>query len=553
MQRPRRTRLLLELDVTRGLIDPPLPGWQRLVQRAPTMRGTLAALDRAAADPAVAGLLVRTGGGPQPLAAAQELRDGLLAFRAGGKPVWTWAESWGEHGPGTVAYFVATAGEQLWLQPTGDLGLTGIKAEATFLRDALDRAGVAIQVSTRHEFKSAPNMLTEREFTVAHRDNVQRCVSSAAEQVIRGIADARGIATQTVRELIDRAPLDAREALTAGLVDRLGYRDEAYGAMREHLGGDVELRYVSHYEAHPPAGQLIRRRLRRDRRRVGLIDIAGTIRLGPDAPPPLTRSAGSDRVCAALRAVAEADDVAAVVLRVDSPGGSYVASDAIWRATTRLRETGKPVVVSMARVAASGGYYVAMGANRIIALPGTLTGSIGVFAGKFVVADALSRRGIAHDAVQVGRSALAHSVRVRLDPDQLAKLDAMLDRIYADFTAKVGAARGLDPGAVDAVARGRVWTGADAHERGLVDELGGLATAVAAARRLADLPTEAPLRPFPTPSPLEFLRRPRSSEGPRGARAGGWVAGWGGWAEVAALAGLHPAGPLAAPRLEMVG
>jgi protease-4 len=257
-------------------------------------------------------------------------------------------------------------------------------------------------------------------------------------------------------------------------------------------------------------------------------------------------------VCAALRAAAADDEVGAVVLRVDSPGGSYVASDAIWRATTELRRS-KPLVVSMAKLAASGGYYVAMSADRIVALPGTLTGSIGVFGGKFVLADLLARLGIGHDAVAVGRSALRNSPRVPFDATDLEALEAMLDRIYADFTGKVAAARGLDAEQVDAVARGRVWTGADALSRKLVDELGGLHEAAAAARRLAGLPEDAALRGIPGLNPLAALRTPRSTEDPRAARAGSWAAGWGTWGSLAALAQLPAGGPLTAPVTALQG
>ncbi len=230
-------------------------------------------------------------------------------------------------------------------------------------------------------------------------------------------------------------------------------------------------------------------------------------------------SAGSDSVTAALRAATTDENVAAVVLRVDSPGGSYIASDAIWRASLALRRVGKPLVVSMGAVAASGGYFVAMAADRILAQPTTITGSIGVFGGKLVIGDLLTRHGIDHDAVTAGARARMASARVGFDADQLAALEAWLDRVYADFTGKVAAARGLSAEAIEAAARGRVWTGADARERGLVDAFGGLQDAAAQARALAGLSPDAPLRPLPTPKPLDRFARPRSSEDPRAVAA----------------------------------
>jgi protease-4 len=550
---PGRDRLLLELDLSRPLADPPpSPGWQRISQRStPQLRTTLTALRRAIDDRCVVGLIVRTGGPPQPLATVQELRAGLLRFRAAGKPVWAWAESYGEYGRGTVSYLLAAAADQVWLQPSGELALTGVAAEVTFLREGLDRLGVTAQVSARHEYKSAPNMFTERGFTQAHRAATTALVDSVANQVIDTLAADRGLSAETLRDCIDRAPLCAQDALAAGLLDRVGYRDEAYAAMREELG-EVELRSLAHYAAHPAPREAVHRIVRRDRRRVGLVDVTGTIRLGSDGRGAGARGAGSDRVCAALRAAAAAEEVAAVVLRVDSPGGSYAASDSIWRATAELRRD-KPLVVSMARVAASGGYYVAMSADRILALPGTLTGSIGVFGGKFVFADLLARVGIGHDSVAVGRAALRHSPRVPFDAGDLAALEAMLDRIYADFTEKVATARGLDAAAVDSVARGRVWTGADAVRCGLVDELGGLHEAAVVARQLAGLPVDAPVRGVPGLHPLAALRTPRSSEDPRAAQMSSWGTGWGAWGPLAAVAQLESGGPLTAPVTALIG
>jgi protease-4 len=548
---PGRDRWLLELDLTRPMFDPPPTSpVARVTQRGtPVVRTTLAALRRAGADSSVVGLIVRTGGPPQPLATAQELRTGLAGFRAAGKPVWAWAESFGEYGRGTVAYLLASVADRIWLQPSGDVALTGVAVEATFVREGLDRLGVATQFGARHEYKNAPNLFTETGFTDAHRQGVTALVESIAEQVVATVAAARGLSGDAVRECVDTAPLDATAALAAGLVDRLGYRDEVYAEIRRELG-DIELRSLAHYGPGPGRRETLRRVVQRDRRQVGLIDVSGTIRLGSDGRGGQSRSAGSDRVCAALRAAARNENVAAVVLRVDSPGGSYVASDTIWRATAQL---GKPLVVSMARTAASGGYFVAMSADRIVALPGTLTGSIGVFGGKFTIGELLNRLGVRYDAVSVGRRALHHSSRQPWDSDQLAAMEASLDRIYADFTGKVAAARGLDAAAVDAVARGRVWTGADALRHGLVDELGGLAEAGAAARRLAGLPANAPVRQLPAPHPLAALRTPRSSEDPRAAAGSLWVAGWGSWSQLAESLRLPVAGPLTVPFGVVVG
>ena len=256
---------------------------------------------------------------------------------------------------------------------------------------------------------------------------------------------------------------------------------------------------------------------------------------------------GSDTVTSALRAAARNGRARAILLRVNSPGGSYVASDAIWREVVRVRGAGKPVVVSMGDVAASGGYFISMAADVIVAQPGTLTGSIGVIAAKPVLRELLDRAGISTDSVAEGAHATMFAPTRPFSEDEWERVNTWLDRIYADFTGKVAAGRRLTAAQVEEVARGRVWTGADALEHGLVDELGGLDAAAAHARRRAGLPDDAPLRQFPRPSPLERLRPPASSEAASAAPARLLAEGWGPAAAIAARAGLPPYGPLLLP------
>jgi protease IV len=238
-----------------------------------------------------------------------------------------------------------------------------------------------------------------------------------------------------------------------------------------------------------------------------------------------------------------------IVLRVASPGGSYVASDAIWRQVALTRQAGKPVVVSMGDVAASGGYFVAMGADAIVAEPGTITGSIGVVAGKQVVDGLVERLGIAHEGVAGARHGLMFSPLREFSDEEWQRLNAWLDRIYDDFTAKVAAGRRLSADHVDDVARGRVWTGADAQERGLVDELGGLGTALELATERAGLsPSAEPeLRPYPRVPMLARMRRAQSSEDPAAASAQVRWEAWGAFSDVAVRLGLSSYGPLVLP------
>lgn len=532
-------RVLLELDLTEppGDAVPTDPVGLLLARRRPTLRGVVTALADAAGDPHVAGLVAKVGGA-LPLARAQELRDAVRRFAATGKPAVAWAETFGEGEPATVPYLLATGFGEVWLQPSGDLGLTGIAAEATFLRGALDKLGLQAQLSQRYEYKNAVDRLTATGFTDAYREAASRLAASALEQVVAGVAEARGLTPQRVRELVDEAPLSAQQALAAGLVDRLGYRDEVYAALAGRTGG-AELLFLARYRKGGTVARLLPRVGRR-RKAVALVSVLGGITRGRSRRGPLSPSggAGSDTVAAALRAAGRADDIGAVVLRVDSPGGSYVASDVIWREVHRLREQGTPVVASMGDVAASGGYFVAMAADAIVAQPGTITGSIGVFSGKLVTAGLLDKLGIGSDAVVEGRHARMFSPRVGFDEEQWRRLEEWLDRVYDDFVGKVAQARGLTRERAHELARGRVWTGADAHERGLVDELGGLDRAVELAAERVGL-TDPEVRRWPRRTAADLVRTPTSSDA---AALAGWAPGGGLAAGLAREAGLTPGG-----------
>jgi protease IV len=541
-------RVLLEVDLTEAPpeVVPNDPLSVLRGRRRGSLRAVVEALHTAAADPDVVGLVARVGGA-LPLARAQELRDAVQAFARTKRAV-AYAETFGEGASGTVPYLLATGFSEIWLQPSGDLGLTGVAAETTFVRGALDKAGLQPQFSQRHEYKNAVDRLTRHGYTDAFREASARLVESAYEQVVAGIAAARGLPGDRVRELVDQAPLSAAQAREAGLIDHVGYRDEVYAAVQ----GDADLLFLSRYAKSAPK-QLAGRIRRRNAPVVAVVTVAGAIQQGRSRRSLLSpgAGAGSDTVGAALRSAGRDHQVKAVVLRVDSPGGSYVASDVIWREVGRLRALGKPVVASMGDVAGSGGYFVAMAADAIVAQPGTITGSIGVFSGKVVVTGLLERLGVGTDAVAAGRNARMFTARAGFDDEQWARLDTWLDRVYADFVGKVADARGLTKEQVHEVARGRVWTGADARERGLVDELGGLRRAAELVRERAGLPADAELRRWPPVSPLDRLSPPHSSEDRTAALAADWWSGWGSLSAAAARLGLAPDGPLTMPPLTL--
>lgn len=507
-------------------------------------------LKEAAGDPSVSGIVVKLGATKMPLALVQEVRDALSDFRSAGKFAIGYAESFSEFGPGAMPYLLACACEEIWLFPSGALGLTGVATEVPLVRGVLNKLQLEPLVAQRYEYKNAADTLINEEMTEAHREASTRLVESAFEQLVAIVAGDRHLSADDVRAAIDRAPLLADEAQEAGLVDRIGYRDEVYAEAMRRAGTSAELRYLSRYRRHGKLAQLGKKVLGRKRPIVALIQGEGMItqgKSGRSAVPP-GRTMGSGTVTAAFRAAVRDERVRAIAFRVSSPGGSYVASDAIWREVCRAREAGKPVVVSMGAVAGSGGYFVSMGADAIVAEPGTLTGSIGVLYGKVNSGTALRRVGLHLEPISMGRHSLMFSGRTGLSEDEWERLNAWLDFVYADFTGKVARGRGLSIEEVHEVARGRVWTGADAKERRLVDELGGLPRAVEIAKERADLPPDTALQPYPAVSPLARMRPPKNSESPN---AVGLVEGLGGWARVAELAGLSPSGPLVMPSVEL--
>jgi protease-4 len=527
----RRPNLLLELDLTEPLVAPeaddPIARLRARGRRL--LRPTLRALHEAAEDRHVVGLIAKVGG-VWPWGTMQELRLGAQAFAANGKPTLAWAESFGEGSARDMgAYVLATAFGELWLQPGGGVGLLGVGIETTFLRGTLDRLGVEPEVEQRHEYKNAADLVLHTEYTPAHREALQRLAESVFNDAVQTIADARRLDPDRVRELINTGPRTAAEAREVGLVDRLGYRDEVYQEMRARTDGKAELLFADRWRPHRKLGPPPHRR-----GHVAVVDVRGAIVSGRSRRSPMGRQAGSDTVSAQLRAAHDNDRAQAVVLRVESPGGSAVASDVIWREVFRLRDSGKPVVVSMGDVAASGGYYIACPADVIVALPATLTGSIGVFGGKLVLNGLLERAGLTRDTVQQGARALMYSFRQGFSEDERTRFAVTIDTIYDDFVAKVAAGRKRPVAEIEAVARGRVWTGRDALEAGLVDDLGGLRDAVRIARERAGLPEDAPVLAAIRVPPLARLTRPKNSEDPRT-----WAgAAWPGLGDVAAALGL---------------
>jgi protease-4 len=469
----------------------------------PAFNTVLTALRRGAADDRVKGLVARTGSVTLGLGQIQELRDAVKAFRAKGKFAYAFGETFGEIGGGTRAYYAASAFDQIWLQPTGSLALVGIQAEIPFFKGTLDKIGVEAQFARRAEYKSAATQFTETKLPATDREAESTMLASLYDQIAAGIAEGRGMPPDAVKQLIDGGPYTNQAALDKHLIDKIGYRDEIETAARDQAGAGAAMMDVANYVTASQSKET-------GTQVVALIRAVGEIAGGTSDDNPFGNSGkvGADTMVRALNEAAKDPKVKAIVLRIDSPGGSGTASESIWRAVKRAEEAHKPVIVSMGNLAASGGYYIAAGADKIVADPATLTGSIGVFAGKFVVSGLYDKLGVTVDTLSFGHDAGIESDQTAFTPEQKQHFNDMLDDFYRTFVARVAEGRHLDPVKAEALARGRVWTGQQAQERGLVDVLGGFDEAVKQAKEAAQLPVDQPviLRTFPRPkSPFDKL------------------------------------------------
>jgi protease-4 len=513
------SKTILEIDFQQPLVEfvPDDPAAKLLGGgRQPRVLDVVQALERAGDDKRVVGLIARCGSGGLGMATIQELRDAVLAFRAKGKTATAFIETTGEDAAGNGAYYLATAFDQIYLQPSGDIGLIGLLREVPFIRGTLDKLGLIPRFDHRSEYKTAMNLLTEKQFTEAHREAATEIMDSQFGQLIRDIAAARKLSEGEVRALINRGPFLGQEALDAKLVDGLAYRDDVYARLKTK---GSKFLYLSKYLDR--AGTPYERG-----KTIALIFGVGGVQRGKSGYDPVFQEVtmGSDTLAGAFRAAVEDKDVKAILFRVDSPGGSYVASDTIWREVANARKAGKPVVVSMGDVAGSGGYFVAIPADKIVAHPATLTASIGVVSGKFVTTNFWDKLGITWDEVHTSSNSQVFTGLSDFTPEQWARFETELDRIYDDFTTKVAEGRKLPKEKVLEIAKGRVWTGEDAKERGLVDELGGFSVAMKLVRQAAGLAPDAKVQLKEFPAKKSLLERllgegPDSSEPTALARA----------------------------------
>ena len=483
--------LILVLDMNRSLREAPAADpLSRMVEEQPiSVPEVVSALTKAAEDDRVVGLSLTLGAGNASTAQIQEIRDSIIRFKSKGKFVLAYAQQIA--GLGLGAYYLAAASDQIWLQTTSELHATGMAVATPFVKESLGKIGVSPQFGKRHEYKTAANTFLESDFTQHHRESLEDLVQSIFDHVTGDIAKDRGWAREHFVDLVNRGPHAAEDALEQGLIDRLGYRDEYQEALFREGGKEAEEitvgEYLERFGGAYDSGE-----------KIALIYGVGTIVAGKSNDRSGTFSLGltmgGDTIAQAFKDAAADPEVKAILFRVSSPGGSYLASDQIWRAAIKAREAGKPVVASLGALAASGGYFVAMAADEILTQPGTITGSIGVLGGKLVTAKLLEKLGVKLGEISVGENALLQSSQREYTPEQWQWINRSLDRVYRDFVAKVASARRLNEAQTDSAARGRIWSGSDALEVGLVDELGGFAAAIERAKALGGIEPGVPVK-----------------------------------------------------------
>ncbi|MGE3769342.1 MAG: signal peptide peptidase SppA [Bdellovibrionales bacterium] len=458
------------------------------------------AIDRARRDERVTGLVMRFGNAEPGLAQAQEIRNALLRFKETKKFSVAFAPSFGELSPATRSFYLASTADEVWVQPLGLVGLNGIAFEMPFWNGLMEKYGVKAEYTQRKDYKTAMASFTDKGLTPAHREMMTALLDDVSQQLAAGIAENRKLPAETVAGIIGTGPLTAAKALELKLIDKIAYQDELIDYIKAKAGKKARpmpvFDYLNASTNDPPANFV-----KVDKNKaVAVIDIKGVIHSGESVRLPGRTSAGAVTIIGALETAMKNKSIKVIILRIDSPGGSAVASETIRRAAIKANEK-KPVIVSMGTVAASGGYWIATASKHLIAEPATLTGSIGVVAGKMSGAGLLRAYDVNWEQLSVGENATMWSSGTGFTQSQRTKLDEVADEIYDGFKDRVMEARGLDAATAEAVAQGRVWTGRQALERKLVDALGGMDVAFNLAREKMGLAADTPVATLRLPAP----------------------------------------------------
>ncbi|MDQ3487598.1 MAG: signal peptide peptidase SppA [Acidobacteriota bacterium] len=463
----------------------------QIFEPPPTVRSVVDTLRKAKVDRRVTAIIIRPAGTAALWGKVQEVRDAITDFRTSGKPIIAYLEQGAEQ-----EFYLASACDKVFLMPHASLDLTGMASYELFLRGTLDKIGAYPDVQHVGDFKTAGNTFTEKGFTPSHREMAESLNRSLYDQMVRGLAQGRHKTDAEIRTLIDHGPFLPEDAVRAGLIDDLAYEDELDDKVNLAKGtprftADHEYRRISPQSLGLNKGQ-----------RIAVLYAVGMISTGQSSDGG-AQVVGSETMVDALRKIRADNSIKAVVIRIDSPGGSAIASDVIWREVMLTRAV-KPVIASMSDVAASGGYYIAMPAHQIVAQPATLTGSIGVVMIKFAIGGTLQKLGMNMEGVTAGRYADLYSPVRPFSPEERAKIQEQMQATYDAFVEKAAAGRQTTPERIDAIAQGRVWTGQQAKDLGLVDELGGLQHALAIAKTRAQIDPKAEVEVVTYPQPKSF-------------------------------------------------
>ena len=494
-------QIVLNIDLRDAIPDQPSSNPFSAMGRSPSVVSLVETLEKAEKDNSVKGAYIRGNDGSVSPAAAEEIRDALQHFRKAGKFVVAHMQS--EMDGGVASYTLLSGADEIWMQGASDFQATGMGSETIFLGGTFEKFSLKPQFDQFYEYKNAANVYTQKTYTAAHREATTALLTSVYTDLTNSAAAGRSMKGDALRALIEAGPYTGNEALSKKLVDKLGRPADAEKAALDRAGKNAELVEFADYEASKqstPHGDS-----------VALVMGEGGIITGEGEPQPFSNEAvfASDTISEALLEAAKNNDVKAVVFRVSSPGGSAVASDQIWDAVEKVKQAGKPVIISMGAYAASGGYYVAAGGDKIVAWPSTITGSIGVLGGKIAINDALNKyAGANAESIKVGGPFVgALSAGEPFTNYQREQFHRLMESVYTDFTGKVSIGRKMPIERVREIAKGRVWSGTQAKSIGLVDEYGGLRTSLALARKLGKLKDDAPIIHYPTPqSPFEVLQ-----------------------------------------------
>ncbi len=490
---PPPAKSVLSLDLRQTLADQEVANpFAFLGGKSLSVMSVIETLHRAEKDDRVKGLLIRLPEGGMAPATADELRLAVRAFRATGKPVLAHSQGIYASGITPATYMLGAATGDFWMQPGAALQVTGVASEETFLKRAFDKYGIKADYQQRYEYKNAVNPYLYSDFTPAHRESEIGWMTSVYESELAAAAADRRLVPTSLRSVLEAGPYGAEDALARHLIDKVGQVSEAQAAIRAETD-NAELVDFASYKASTSTAPAPS-----SSSAIAVIGAEGDIVTGTSGNESLTASGSgvySDDIAKAFQDAIKDETVKAIVFRVSSPGGSDTASEQILAGVRAAKAAGKPVVVSMGTYAASGGYWISSEASKIVAEPTTLTGSIGVFGGKFAFGDALARFGVDMKPIGVGGDfAGSFGSAQPFSPTQRAAISAWMDHIYNGFVARVAEGRHLPEARVREIAKGRVWTGEQAKQLGLVDSLGGFYDAVREAKQLVGIPVNQPVR-----------------------------------------------------------